>query len=67
MFKFIRPESFDIFGILTFGFITILSVWLLKTGQTIPEWALFILLGIGILGILVDGVIVYRTYIKKSL
>lgn len=65
MFKFIRPEFFDIFGIGVFLFIIFISAVSLKTSLPIPRWALIVLLIIGILGFLVDATIVYFTYTKK--
>jgi hypothetical protein len=62
----LRPESFDILGIGTFAFLTALSAWALKTGERLPEWALIFLFIIGICGLLIDGTIVYRTYIRKN-
>ncbi len=62
--KLIRPEFFDIFGILVFSFITSLSVWGLWTKKKFPKWATIILLTIGVLGLIVDGTIVYMTYLK---
>lgn len=59
-------EFFDIFGLGVFAFITAISIWALKTGNAVPRWALVILLGIGIAGLLVDGVIVYKTYVKQK-
>lgn len=64
MFNLIRPEFFDIFGLLVFSFITILSIWSLRTERAVPVWATIILLLIGISGLIVDGVIVYITYIQ---
>jgi len=64
MFNFIRPEFFDIFGLLVFSFITILSIWSLRTERVVPVWATVILLLIGISGLIVDGAIVYITYIQ---
>jgi len=60
--NFIRPEFFDIFGIGVFSFITILTIWALRTKKPAPKWALVILLIIGICGLIVDGFIVYLTY-----
>lgn len=62
----LKPEFFDIFGLGTFGFITIVSLRALSTGQTLPNWVLVIFLVIGICGLAVDGSIVWRTYVKKS-
>lgn len=64
MFKFIRPEFFDIFGLVVFSFITILSIWSLRTYKPIPHWALVGLLLIGVSGLVVDGFIVHITYIQ---
>ena len=63
-FSILRPEFFDIFGIGVFGFITGLALWASKTSKPLPRWAIRLLLVIGILGLLVDGVIVYRTYLR---
>ena len=60
------PDFFDIFGLGVFSFITVLSVWALKTGNAVPRWTLVILLGIGIAGLAVDGVIVWNTYLKRK-
>lgn len=62
----LRPEFFDIFGLGVFGFITAISVWALKTGNPPPRWSLFLLLGIGIAGLIVDGTIVFTTYFRKK-
>ena len=68
MFEFlrelIRPEFFDTFGIAVFAFITTLSIWSLRTHRQVPRWALITLLLIGISGLIVDGFIVYITYIQ---
>ncbi|MDO8557367.1 MAG: hypothetical protein Q7R98_02790 [Candidatus Jorgensenbacteria bacterium] len=60
--SFIRPEFFDLFGIAVFLFITIESVRAIKTKKRIPRWVFVLLLVIGILGLLIDGTIVYKTY-----
>ncbi|MEK7106581.1 MAG: hypothetical protein AAB899_00135 [Patescibacteria group bacterium] len=61
----IRPESFDILGLITFPSIAILSAYALVTGNPLPRWALFLLLFIGIAGLIIDGTIVYKTFLKK--
>jgi len=38
---------------------------LLNPGS-LPQWALILLLFIGVVGFVVDSVIVYQTYIKKA-
>lgn len=65
MFSFLaslEPQFFDIFGIGVFGFITALFLWSLWKRSPLPHWSLIALLIIGILGLLVDGTIVYRSY-----
>ena len=64
--KFIHPEFFDIFGIIAFAFIVLVAAWSLKAREVVPNWALIVLLVIGILGLIVDSAIVYLTYIKKK-
>lgn len=54
-----QPEFFDKFGLLCFSFITGLSVWMLKTKKETSDLLAFILLGIGIAGLIVDGAIVF--------
>jgi len=63
MFSFIKPEFFDLFGIVVFLFIFCISMWGLKTNKKIPKWVLTVLLIIGILGLIVDGTIVFITYV----
>lgn len=67
MFKFIRPEFFDIFGVFVWIFFIAISGRALYIGEAIPHWAVAVLLIISILGFLIDGVIVYKTYIKRRL
>ena len=59
-----KPETYDIFGLLTFAFITALSIWSLKTKMPLPLWANIILLIIGILGLIVDGFIVFKKFLS---
>lgn len=66
MFKFIRPEFFDIFGVFVWIFFIGISSYALRTGEPVSRWALILSLSIGILGLIIDGSIVYRTYIKKK-
>lgn len=66
MLKYVRPEFFDIFGIVTFGVITYISVRALFFNESVPFWALIFLLIVGVLGLVIDGTIVYRTYLRKG-
>ena len=61
---FTKPEFYDIFGILVFIFITTLASWMLYTKKKPVRWLLIILLMIGILGLIVDAIMVYVNYIK---
>jgi hypothetical protein len=63
--SFIRAEFFDIFGVFVWIFFILISIQTLK-GTPFPHWAVVILLLIGIAGLLLDGFIVYRTYLKKN-
>ena len=61
----IRAETFDIVGLFTFSYIGVLSLRALITGETFSRLTLFILLFIGIVGLIIDGTIVYMTYLRK--
>ena len=61
-----KPETYDIFGLFTFAFITALSIWSLKTALPLPLWANIILLVIGIIGLIIDGLIVFKKFISKQ-
>lgn len=58
-----RPEFFDIFGVLAFTFIIIISLLRLFYLERLFDWVIMTLLVIGILGLIVDG----RTVIKRYL
>jgi len=59
-----NPEFYDIFGIFAFGFITLVSGWMLYTNKKPLRLITIILLIIGISGLLVDSLIVYSNFIK---
>ena len=61
----VNAEKFDILGFLAFSSVILLSLYALITGDSLPQWALFFLLFIGVAGAIVDGTIVYVTFIKK--
>ena len=60
----LKPEFFDIFGLWGFIFIFSVSLWSLKKRKPIPKWALRLLILIGILGVVIDGTIVYLSFLK---
>jgi len=64
---FNQPAFFDIFGIFAFTFISVFSIWALKTKNSFPKWALIILLIIGMIGFLIDSFTVYNAYLSKCL
>lgn len=59
----LTPQFFDIFGIMGFVYIVALALYGLS-GKNVPRWALIILLLIGIIGLLVDVLVVYTFYLK---
>ena len=59
-----RPEFFDIFGLITFTYLTMLSLYMLFKKKMPPKWSIIIVLIIGILGLIVDGVLVYNAYLS---
>lgn len=61
---FQNPEWFDIFGLITFPFILAISVWALRSKSPLPEWVISLLFFIGLIGVIVDGVIVYTFFLK---
>ena len=61
---FERPEFYDIFGVFIFTFIIIISIWTLTTNENLPQWILRTLLIIGILGLIIDGTIVYKKFLS---
>ena len=63
--KFPRPEAFDILGVVVFSFFTVVSVRAILSDQSLPDWMVYVLLFVGVFGLLIDGYIVYKTYLKK--
>lgn len=62
----LKPETFDLLGVLTFPFILVVAIWMLNTNQAPPLWLKIIFLIIGVLGTIIDGTIVYIEFIKKK-
>ncbi|PIN90266.1 hypothetical protein COU57_04110 [Candidatus Pacearchaeota archaeon CG10_big_fil_rev_8_21_14_0_10_32_14] len=58
-----EPSFFDLFGLTTFVFLICVGIWILQTDKVPPDWIGFILFLIGVLGLIVDGTIVVRTYL----
>lgn len=53
------PEFYDNFGIIVFVSLFILSLWMLKTKKEAPDWVAFLIFLIAVLGLIVDGYIVF--------
>jgi len=62
----ITPEFFDIFGLITFTYLGALGIWALKSSEKLPDWTAYLLVLIGIAGLIIDGTIVYKTYLKRK-
>lgn len=68
----LKPQLFDIFGMIGFIYIVYFSIrglfgkqilWGLF-GKKIPNWTLIILLLIGSIGLIIDSFVVYTFYLK---
>ncbi|TSC55047.1 MAG: hypothetical protein LiPW30_513 [Parcubacteria group bacterium LiPW_30] len=60
----LEPQFFDIFGFVVFVYITLLS-WLLLRRIYVKKWMIIVLFLIGVIGLLVDGSVVYVYYLKS--
>ncbi len=54
---------FDIFGIIAFLIILIIGIKILRTNKRVPQWVGGLLLLIAIGGLMIDSIIVIKTYI----
>jgi len=61
----LKPESFDLFGLATFTFILAVGIWALLSKKRLPQWVAIMLMIIGVLGLVVDGTIVFTSFIAK--
>ena len=64
LMKLPPAEFFDIFGIFGFIYIIVFSSWLLFIQSISPRWPVYILLLIGITGLIIDSAVVYKNYLK---
>lgn len=60
----LTPEFMDIFEIMAFVFITLFAIDILKKNKAPKKWITIILLIIGILGLIIDGIIVYINFLS---
>ena len=54
---------FDIFGIIAFLIILVVGIKILRSNKKIPHWVGGLLLLIAIGGLMIDSIIVIKTYI----
>jgi multidrug transporter EmrE-like cation transporter len=59
------PAFYDIFGLVVFTFLTGVGIYMLKNPKNPPKWIWFILLTIGLLGLIVDGSVILKEFILK--
>lgn len=59
-----KAEFFDVFGVVTF--IVIFFIGIYSLFFSLEVWMSFLLIIIGILGFIVDSIIVYREYFRKK-
>ncbi len=58
-----EPEFLDIFGFIGFIYITVLALMQLQ-GKKVPKIGFILLLIVGLLGVIIDGLIVYLYFLK---
>lgn len=59
-----HAETYDPLGLLAFLFIAISAFWMLKKRKALPKAINIILLVISILGVIIDGTIVYVKFLS---
>ncbi|MEK7654477.1 MAG: hypothetical protein AAB345_04365, partial [Patescibacteria group bacterium] len=59
----LAPQFFDIFGSIGFIYIVVLALLMVR-GVFIPKWASGLLLLVGSIGLIVDGLMVYTYYLR---
>jgi len=59
-----KPEYYDLLGIIAFTIIILVALIALRTAKRLAKWIIYILLTIGIIGLLIDSAIVYAKFIK---
>jgi uncharacterized membrane protein len=62
-----KPQHFDILGSLAFAYVSIFAInMLVNKGGVVPDWSIYLLTLIGVVGFLVDITIVFVYFIKKK-
>jgi hypothetical protein len=64
--KRLKPQFFDIFGVLGFAVIILASVFIILDNESYHS-GIYAILFIGIVGIMVDINVVFKHYIKEKL
>ena len=59
----LEPQFFDIFGFIGFIYVIVVSLLALRE-KFAPKWMFVVLLFVGLIGLLVDGFVVYTSYLK---
>jgi len=57
-----EPTFYDLFGLVVFSFLFVIGYLILFEKKKLPDWTGFIIFLIGILGLIVDGTIILKTY-----
>lgn len=66
MINKLKPEHFDLLGVITFLFITIYAGYSLFTGKLPSQGYTIALLVIGVGGMIIDDTIVYKYILKRD-
>jgi len=61
-----KPQHFDILGSVAFAYVTAFALYALTHGGNVPTWSIALLGIIGIGGLMVDVIIVYRYFIREQ-
>ena len=59
-----QPAFYDIFGFLGFVVIVHIALYWLRRSQPPPKWVAIVLLVIGVIGGVVDAIIVYKQFLS---
>ena len=62
----IKPEHFDLLGLITFAYLLILGIMGITKYSTIPFWIWLTLIIIGIFGLIIDSYNVIKFIIMKD-
>jgi hypothetical protein len=54
---------FDIFGLGAFIVLVVMSIWMFKTRKETPDWMVWIIFIIALIGFVVDSIMVIKTYL----